>query len=246
VLHGKTPRAAASSVPNEANHADSGETTLYYLVTGAESSLGVEIVKQLLSKGNSHVFAAVHDYAAAGEALTSLREVDIVKLAVQPDLVNLMQIVSSKTNRLDMVIVQPTVFDHPGPTTKVAEDELRRAFELNCILPLALFRAVWPSLRNSKAPKFYAVTGSEASISKTLTSQSSHFGPAFALTLSALHMALVRLADEHHDSGLVCVPVAAGVAEPRTVAAGLTQVFHSLTTDDNSKFWSWDGTVSSF
>ncbi|KAI4294028.1 NAD(P)-binding protein [Schizophyllum commune Loenen D] len=186
-----------------------------YLVTGANRGIGLAIVTALAARPNVVVFAGARDPAHATE-LNALAK-------AHPGRVHVLKVVSAdKENnkaaieeikrvagRLDVVIANAGIHKCYAPALEVPAEEMIRHFEVNTNGALVLFQAAYPLLKESKTPKFVAVSSVIGSI--TMAAELPVNVYPYGASKAAINWIMRKL---HHDfPDFVIFPINPGVVE---------------------------------
>jgi len=128
------------------------------LITGCNRGIGLELVKQFLKKNPppNHLFATARNTTAAGE-LTELAasnenlhliQLDVTNYTDYPEVVKqVSQIVGDRG--LNLVINNAGLLPQNRDLESVTPEDMRNAFEVNCVAPLFLTKALLPLLKQA-------------------------------------------------------------------------------------------------
>ncbi|KAL1756796.1 hypothetical protein FB107DRAFT_289842 [Schizophyllum commune] len=171
-----------------------------YLVSGAGRGLGLELVTQLATRPDAIVFAGARDPARATnlQALAKLHPArfHVVKVtsADKEDNIAAVEEVKRVAGRLDVVIANAGIGDTLGTALEVNPEDMVRHLEVNTNGALVLFQAVYPLLKESKTPKFVAITSQVGSI--VLVGEIPLMMYPYGASKAALNWVMRKL---HHD-----------------------------------------------
>lgn len=138
-----------------------------YLITGTARGIGRGLVKELLKRPQTTVFAGVRDTntstatdlqkfeAAAGSKLILLK-LDATKKSDNDAAVSTIK--SHGVSHLDVVIANAGVSTDIRPIIDVPESDFLYAYQANTLGPIFLFQAVEPLLSASSNPRFFVST----------------------------------------------------------------------------------------
>lgn len=149
-----------------------------YLITAGNRGLGLGLVKAFLARPSTTVIATARNE----DGIASLKAESIsygpdsqlytfmLDLASAPDpevlLSNFGPAVNNSITHIDVLINNAACFPPMHPTISTPAAELREAFEINTIAPLAIFQAFHPLLLKSPtgSPKVINISSSVGSI----------------------------------------------------------------------------------
>ncbi|KAI5887771.1 NAD(P)-binding protein [Schizophyllum commune H4-8] len=183
-----------------------------YLVSGASRGIGLAIVTLLAARPDAVVFAGAREPAGATE-LRELAEAHpdrfhVVKL-ISPDKANNIVIaeeIKRVAGRLDVVIANAAVADVFDSALELRTDDMIRHFEVNTNGPLVLFQATYQLLKESKTPKFVAISSGFGSIANA--GQTSMLMYPYGASKAALNWVVRKL---HRDfPEFVIFPISPG------------------------------------
>ena len=222
------------------------------LVTGANRGIGLELVRQLLARGDAVEACARHPDAAALTALACDR------LRVHPlDVTDPASVaaLAAALGDLPIDVVFNVAGFYGGPHQSVALmarelalPEVARTFDVNAMGPLRVAVAVLPNVRRGAGKKLVHVTSGMGSISDN-TSGGYY---AYRMSKAALNMMSRSLAVDLHDEGITSVVINPGWVQTDMGGAGaptpvdesvrgiLTEVDRA-TLADSGEFLNWDG-----
>ncbi|KAH8178889.1 short chain dehydrogenase domain-containing protein [Sarocladium implicatum] len=208
------------------------DSSLVYLVTGANRGIGRSVVGDLLTRPATTVIAAVRNVNdETATSLTSLPTAEESKLYVvgldekQPTIsaATLPQRLSDLgITHIDIVIANGGASAAFRTVLEARADELVSDYEANVVAPMRLFQACWPFLQKSDAQdprrkKFVYVSSTTGSIGVQLTMQ--HFpSTGYGTSKAAGNWLAAAIACEHKQDGLKT-----GIYHPGFVNTGLGQ-----------------------
>lgn len=198
------------------------------LITGANQGIGLEIARELASKGFT-VLVGARDLPR-GEA--AARTIDGDARALQLDVTDAASIaaaaarVRAELGRLD-VLVQNAAISHtsrrPGQTVEdharttrpsnASLDEVRAIWETNVFGVLAVYQAMLPLLREAPAARIVNVSSGVGSLTRAAdptTPYRSIFGPGYAASKTALNAMTMAMAIELESTGIKVNAVSPG------------------------------------
>ncbi|RAJ76633.1 short-subunit dehydrogenase [Chitinophaga dinghuensis] len=178
----------------------------YALVTGANKSIGFEVVQQLAQKG-IHVFLGSRNLANGMEAIRQLKakglnNVEVIQLDTTDDasVINARREIGNKTKVLDILINNAGIYGgYPQSALDASIDQFKAAYEVNIYGVVRVTQAFIDLLKKSSAPRIVNVSSSQGSI--TLHSDPTYKyydykGAVYLSSKSALNMYTVVLAYE--------------------------------------------------
>ncbi|KAL1700545.1 hypothetical protein EV121DRAFT_295104 [Schizophyllum commune] len=183
-----------------------------YLVSGASRGIGLAIVTLLAARPDAVVFAGARDPATASD-LQALAKAHpdrfhVVKL-ISPDKANniaAVEEVKRVAGRLDVVIANAAVANVFDSALELGPEDMIRHFEVNTNGPLVLFQATYSLLKESKAPKFVAISSGFGSIANA--GRTSMLMYPYGASKAALNWVVRKL---HHDfPDFVIFPISPG------------------------------------
>lgn len=243
-------------------------TETVYFVTGTNRGIGLGLVKGLVARPNTTVYAGVREPSRASAELQEVaaksKNLVIVKLeSTNPtDAVKAIETIKEKSGKLDVVIANAAIAQ-PIPSLEAMPIEaISEHYEVNVVGPVALFKAALPLLRKSGNPKFIGVSTAAASISDMPFPTN-----AYGASKAALNYFLKDAHIEHHEKdGITVYPVSPGLVEtdmsapflptvtqagliPITVNQSASDLLKLVDSDDKSlsgRFWSHTGEEIAF
>lgn len=192
-----------------------------YVVTGGNRGLGLGIVKSLLARPNTSVFATVRNEDGAStlaqeittvpKGLGSSLQVIKLDLSTIQSTAEVKEAFKFDIDHIDVLINNAGGTSPLVPATETTAEDLRAAFEVNTIAPLLVFQALWPLLQKSLSPKLIMVTSSVGSIAEMEPMPGGAYGPSKAAQnwlTKALHL-------ENKGRGLVTIALHPGWVQTR-------------------------------
>ncbi|KAF5227575.1 hypothetical protein FAUST_11687 [Fusarium austroamericanum] len=146
----------------------SNSTNTVYVVTGGNRGIGLGLVKALVARAHSTVFATVRNDKSQSSLEAALEGVprgdnstiSIVQLdfstALSPEHIR----AAFDIDRVDILINNAAVSPPSYPALEIPISDLRSSFEINTIGPLTVTQGLWPYLKRSSAPKVVNVSSS--------------------------------------------------------------------------------------
>ncbi len=221
------------------------------LVTGANRGIGLEFIRQLLTRGDRVIATCRHPgKATALNTLTGeypghlhVLPLDVASEKSRAELVHELPLVAG---RVDLLINNAGVLHSGERFGQLSAAHLDDSFRTNASGPLLLTEALAPALSDG---------ATVANLSSTLGSiaNTGRFGtPSYNISKAAQNMATVLLAHALRDRGIRVVALHPGWVqtemggdgaqiEATASVAGLLRVIDGLTLDDSGRFLDWQG-----
>lgn len=221
------------------------------LVTGANRGIGLEFVRQLLTRGDRVIATCRHPgKATALNTLTGeypghlhVLPLDVASEKSRAELVHELPLVAG---RVDLLINNAGVLHSGERFGQLSAAHLDDSFRTNASGPLLLTEALAPALSDG---------ATVANLSSTLGSiaNTGRFGtPSYNISKAAQNMATVLLAHALRDRGIRVVALHPGWVqtemggdgaqiEATASVVGLLRVIDGLTLDDSGRFLDWQG-----
>ena len=221
------------------------------LVTGANRGIGLEFIRQLLTRGDRVIATCRHPgKATALNTLTGeypghlhVLPLDVASEKSRAELVRELPLVAG---RVDLLINNAGVLHSGERFGQLSAAHLDDSFRTNASGPLLLTEALAPALSDG---------ATVANLSSTLGSiaNTGRFGtPSYNISKAAQNMATVLLAHALRDRGIRVVALHPGWVqtemggdgaqiEATASVAGLLRVIDGLTLDDSGRFLDWQG-----
>ncbi|WP_435020020.1 SDR family oxidoreductase [Tundrisphaera sp. TA3] len=190
------------------------------LVTGANQGIGFQIAKDLVGHGFT-VLVGSRDHERGEEAA---REIGPDARAIQLDVTDQASIAAAAESireefgRLDVLVNNAAIsnmgratgmtveeYARTSAASNVALDEVRAIWETNVYGPLAVYQAMLPLLRQSRAARIVNVSSGVGSLTRTSEPDYPYraiFGPGYAASKTALNAMTVAMAIELESTGI--------------------------------------------
>jgi NAD(P)-dependent dehydrogenase (short-subunit alcohol dehydrogenase family) len=231
------------------------------LITGANRGIGLEFVRQFVSRGD-RVVATARDPKKAGE-LNQLAQKHGDQLLVVPldvgnerSIQQVREAVVAHGDVLDLLINNAGVYAKKvGPDGQPAEimgalkaDDALDVMRVNAVAPLLIVQAFLNLLKKSKSPRIVNITSGYGSVS----SNSGDFPYYYAASKAAMNMFMRSVAGDPAARGIVTIVMSPGWVktdmgtsaaplEAKDSVAGMINVIDGLKSSDNSRFLNWKG-----
>ena len=223
------------------------------LITGANRGVGLELTRQLTTRGN-HVFAgcrspenatALEKLAPGLPGVVTILPLDVSDNASIADSAAL---VSSEVDALDVIFNNAAINREDEQLTAVKADVLLEVLTVNAIGPVLVAQKFLPLLKKGNDPKLVNISSEAGSISKM-----EHFrGYNYYGSKAALNMYTRSLAWDPEMEGITVIAIHPGWVRTdmggpdahlstAQSATGLLKVTDELTPADNGKFYTWEG-----
>ncbi|KAL1666178.1 hypothetical protein EV121DRAFT_202922 [Schizophyllum commune] len=190
-------------------------TPTVYLVSGANRGIGLALVTTLAARPDTIVFAGARQPSSATElqklATAHPGKVHVVSLVSADKEINLAAVktIREKAGHLDVVIANAAVGDAHDGALDVKKEDMIRHFDINVNGPLLLFQATYQLLKESKAPKFVALTSPMGSIHTGASWPGGLYN--YGASKAAMNWVVRKL---HHDfQDIVAFPISPGFVE---------------------------------
>ncbi|UPG92753.1 SDR family NAD(P)-dependent oxidoreductase [Luteibacter aegosomatissinici] len=181
------------------------------LVTGANRSIGLQVVRDLSRLGHT-VLLGARDPGRGAEAVTQLADeginVDVVHIDLDSPQTHEAAAASIALayGRIDVLVNNAAVIDaNDGPATVMDIHGARGVFETNVLGTLAVTRAMLPLLRQSAGARIINLSSALGSIGDAID-RDSEFSDVrlagYAMSKAALNMLTVQLAVELEPEGI--------------------------------------------
>ena len=219
--------------------------TATWLITGASRGIGLELTRQVQSRGNT-VIATCRDPKSNRE----LRDLDIaVKKLDVLDGASVQALADSLIETpIDVLVNNAGISGGRARLTELDFGKMNECFATNTLGPLRVTAALLPNLRAGERRLVANVTSRMGSIADN-TSGGSY---AYRSSKAALNMANRSMAHELGADGIICVVFHPGWVQtdmgganaPLSVedsVRGLLEVMDGLTTADNGRFLNYSG-----
>lgn len=223
------------------------------VVTGANRGLGLELVRQLLARGDNVIACcrnldaaeALHELARAHPDQLQLKAVDVA----DPASINaLADEVGHAFDALDLLINNAGKLVSGERFGKVTADALTSSLHTNAVGAFLLSQALAPLLAKTNAATVANISSQLGSIART----NSFHTPSYAISKAALNMATVLLARAMAATGTKVIAFhpgwvqtdmgGSGATVPREQSvAGILHVIDGLKPEDSATFVDYQG-----
>jgi NAD(P)-dependent dehydrogenase (short-subunit alcohol dehydrogenase family) len=226
------------------------------LVTGTNRGIGMEFVQQLITR-DVHVFAACRNPSKADQLLKLQedfpQQITIIKLDVTNDesLADSYKLVSSKTNKLDLLINNAAVSQGEQKFGTFESSKIKSVLEVNTVAPLLVIQQFAQLLKKGKEPKIVNISSGLGSLSRA-TNPSNPRTSIYSSSKAALNMSTIHMAHELVDNKIVVVSISPGWVrtdmggsdadiDTNESVDGMLQVIDSLQLQDTGNFYDYTG-----
>ena len=242
-----------------------------YFITGGNRGIGFNLVKQISERKNSVVITTARkpeDAAELNELVKTNSNVYVVKLDVTSKQSNLEAAaeVAKLVDGIDVFISNAAIADSFKTVLDTDEEVWTSHWKTNVLGNIFLYQAFYPLVANGNKKQIIFVSSAAASMGGFFEMSTSAYGQSKA----ALNYTTKEISFELRDQGFTVVAVSPGMVStdmgnygkkniissapqfkemieailitPETSASSLLSVFDKLSTDDNGKFLSYDGT----
>ena len=178
------------------------------LVTGANKGIGLEVVRQLATRG-WRVFLTGRSLAAVRKAASPLGHSIVpvpLDITSRISIEAAFSVVAQAVNHLDVLVNNAGILDHDeGSVFDLHPQRLRRMFETNTIGPLLVSQTFLPLLRKSESGRIINVSSGAGQLSDMGT-----WAPAYSISKTALNGVTGQLAAALRDSNIAVNSVCPG------------------------------------
>ena len=178
------------------------------LVTGANKGIGLEVVRQLATRG-WRVFLTGRSLAAVRKAASPLGPSVVpvpLDITSRISIEAAFSVVSQAVNHLDVLVNNAGILDHDeGSVFELHPQRLRRMFETNTIGPLLVSQTFLPLLRKSESGRIINVSSGAGQLSDMGT-----WAPAYSISKTALNGVTGQFAAALRDSNIAVNSVCPG------------------------------------
>jgi NAD(P)-dependent dehydrogenase (short-subunit alcohol dehydrogenase family) len=178
------------------------------LVTGANKGIGLEVVRQLATRG-WRVFLTGRSLAAVRKAASPLGSSVVpvpLDITSRISIEAAFSVVSQAVNHLDVLVNNAGILDHDeGSVFELHPQRLRRMFETNTIGPLLVSETFLPLLRKSESGRIINVSSGAGQLSDMGT-----WAPAYSISKTALNGVTGQFAAALRDSNIAVNSVCPG------------------------------------
>ena len=225
------------------------------MITGANSGLGLELVRAFAAGGDI-VIAGCRDPQAATELRSLTDEVHPVDVGDERSIDAFVAAVGDRP--VDVLVNNAGIdarnlgaVDSERDVLVQSPEHLLRQVSVNAVGPLLLARGLLPQLRLAASPRIVNIT---SQIGSMQVSRTAGRDVGYAVSKAALNMITVKLASRLRDEGIVAVMLhpghlrtsmggAAAAMEADDAARQIAELVDRLTIDDTGSFLRWDGSV---
>ena len=178
------------------------------LVTGANKGIGLEVVRQLATRG-WRVFLTGRSLAAVRKAASPLGPSVVpvpLDITSRISIEAAFSVVSQAVNHLDVLVNNAGILDHDeGSVFELHPQRLRRMFETNTIGPLLVSQTFLPLIRKSESGRIINVSSGAGQLSDMGT-----WAPAYSISKTALNGVTGQFAAALRDSNIAVNSVCPG------------------------------------
>ena len=178
------------------------------LVTGANKGIGLEVVRQLATRG-WRVFLTGRSLAAVRKAASPLGPSVVpvpLDITSRISIEAAFSVVSQAVNHLDVLVNNAGILDHDeGSVFELHPQRLRRMFETNTIGPLLVSQTFLPLIRKSESGRIINVSSGAGQLSDMGT-----WAPAYSISKTALNGVTGQFAAALRDSHIAVNSVCPG------------------------------------
>ncbi|KWU45291.1 NAD(P)-binding protein [Rhodotorula sp. JG-1b] len=179
---------------------------LVYFVTGANRGIGFALVEQLATRDNVLIFAGARDPSKADRLNQLAQEqqgkIVVVKLDAtsEEDAKKAAETVKEKVSKVDVLIANAGIGNGTGAAHELDLAEMHSVIDVNVGGPLRIYKALYPLLLASSAPRVIGVSSTLGSIAFNLDAD--QIGPykagSYSVSKTALNMLFARIHTENH------------------------------------------------
>ncbi|KAJ4993403.1 short chain dehydrogenase [Stagonosporopsis vannaccii] len=163
------------------------------LITGANSGIGYELARQLLSLGTYHVLLTARSHTRGTQALQTLQSLSLpgsisflpLDLTSDTDISSATSHIASTYGRLDVLVNNAAI----AAFTSATREQFRDAFDANATGPYLLSKSLIGLLRKSANPRIVNVSSGAGSIGRRLAVES----PMYKIQAEAYRASKVAL-----------------------------------------------------
>ncbi len=223
---------------------------MHIVITGANRGIGLELVRQYLSRGDS-IHAGVRTPERSGE-LAALAESSRGRLRIHAcDVVSeesVRAFAAAVSEPVDLLINNAGVRSRPDGLREFDAEDVTRTFQVNAVGALRVAGALLPMLRRARGAKIANISSGLGSIADN------SWGGAYGYRMSkaALNMASRSLAHDLREEAIIAVALSPGWVQtdmggseaPTPVsesAAGLIGLIDRLTLEESGGFFGFRG-----
>lgn len=225
-------------------------------ISGANRGIGLEFVRQYLSRETTLVFAGCRDLKKA-DALRQLQTLSPQRLVIIPldvtDAVSIAQAsqtIREHTDSLDLLINNAGIQlgDHQQTFENITVETMLDVFRVNSVAPLMLIKSLFDLLHKGSKLRLVNITSEMASL------ETRDYGGQYAYCTSkaALNMITRALAVDLKSKGIISICLDPGWVQtdmggqdaeltPQESVRGMMRVIDGLNERDNGSFLRWNG-----
>ena len=226
------------------NHGSSMEGRTV-LITGANRGLGLEFARQYAADGWTVIGTARKP--ASAEELAAL-DVEVLQLDVA-DRDSIAAFADALDGRsIDLLINNAGIFPRVSEIANVNADDYLQTLTVNTLGPVLITQALMPNLRSGEMKQIVNITSGLASIENN---SGGYYG--YRESKAALNMFTSILAAELGPEGFTCLTLHPGWVRtdmggananlsPEESVTSMRAVIGGMTTEDNGRYFGYDGT----
>lgn len=225
-------------------------------ITGANRGIGLALARAYLTQGEAHVFAGSRTPAKASE-LKLLAASNPETLTIVPVDINegatvdgAFQMISRKTDTLDLLINNAGIYPDEGSTRRLGELEaaaMNHILATNAVSPLIVTQTFLPLLRKSNGAKIVMMSSHRGSITRA---SAGAYG--YSMSKAAMNMAAAQLAAQLKADGITVLTLHPGHVRtamggssapilPDESATSLMQLIEGATIEQSGQFLNYNG-----
>lgn len=225
------------------------------MITGASRGMGLEFVRQCLTRG-ARVFAGCRkpENAAALQTLSADHPGRLTTLTLNvTDEVTTdaaVEAIRSQVDGLDLLINNAGAFPRGETVTTLDATTMLQTFHLNSIAPMIVAQRCLDLLRAGNHPKIVNISSKMGSLWWKEKEGGGDY--SYCSSKAALNMLTRTLAFDLRSDGIIVVAVHPGWVQtdmggsaadltPAESVRGMLRVIERLTEADTSKFFTWEG-----
>jgi NAD(P)-dependent dehydrogenase (short-subunit alcohol dehydrogenase family) len=227
------------------------------LITGTNRGIGLEFVRQLITQ-DVHVFAACRNPSKADQLLKLqedfTQQISIIKLDVTDDqsLADSCKLVSSKTNRLDLLVNNAAVSPDDQGLGTYNSSVIKSTLEVNTVAPILVIQQFVQLLKKGRHSKIVNISSGLGSLKRATDPHMKKYARIYSSSKAALNMSTIHMAHELVDHKIVVVSIHPGWVrtdmggpnadlETEESVSGMLQVIDSLQLKDTGSFYDYTG-----
>jgi NAD(P)-dependent dehydrogenase (short-subunit alcohol dehydrogenase family) len=230
------------------------DSTRHVLVTGANRGIGLEFVRQLLTRGDRVVAAcrqpgkaaALNTLAGEHPGRLHVLPLDVADPKTHAELVRELPLVLGEDGRLDLLVNNAGVLHSGERFGEVGAANLEHSFRVNAMGPFLLAQALAPRLADdARVANLSSQLGSIGNLGRFGT-------PSYNISKAALNMATALLGKALGDRGIVVLALHPGWVQtdmggedaqipPKDAVAGLLATIDGARRASSGGFFDWQG-----